>query len=190
MGDKTNHFVNSFLPNSTVAPCATFTHLALSQNLLVRPLLDTLTVMLSLAHHLNLIDNIFSDPIPPSSNHFQAIQELPLVANQLTSTVLTFLSNLITLSSQPLLQPLRPSMASLPPSRFSSLSTAISLAISRHRSIGLSKLANLSSVVQIELYNNSLSSLISSSFDKLSSLLCTNKVLMEPRAMVEGDDRT
>lgn len=106
MGDKTNHSVNSSLPNSAVAPCATFTHLALSQNLLVRPLLDTLTTVMPSLAHLNLIDNIFFDPIPPpSSNHFQAIQELSLVANQLTSTVLTFLGNLITLSSQPLLQP-------------------------------------------------------------------------------------
>ncbi|PKA46621.1 Receptor-like protein kinase HSL1 [Apostasia shenzhenica] len=187
------NYINSSLPNSSVLPCSSLTHLDLSQNVLVGALPSALS-SLPLLRHLNLAGNNFTGAIPDSYSLFPSLQTLSLTANLLNDTIPPFLGNISTLRQLNLSY--NPFAAGPLPRQLSNLTNLDTLWLAGCSLTGeippelgrLSKLTNfdvssnfltgeipdalsaLTSVVQIELYNNSLTGRFPAGLSNLTAL--------------------
>ncbi|XP_057455559.1 receptor-like protein kinase HSL1 [Lotus japonicus] len=176
-----NNNLNSSLSTTALSACTSLNHLNLSLNLFSGPIPDTLPNL----PHLRLLDlsfNNFSGSIPTTFGNFQHLHSLSLVSNLLTGTIPATLGNISTL--QELHLAYNNLLTGTIPASLGNLTNLedlwlagcnlagpipVSLGnLSRLRNLDLSQnmltgtllealFAELNSIVQIEIYQNSLS---------------------------------
>lgn len=180
-----NNSVNSTLAESDIASCQSIVHLDLAQNLLTGALPSTLADLPNLKY-LDLTGNNFSGEIPANFGTFSKLEVLGLVENLLEGTIPAFLGNISTLkqlnlSYNPFFQGrIPPELGNLTnlevlwltdcnligriPDSLGRLGrlTDLDLALNGLDGPIPISLTELTSVVQIELYNNTLTGVLPS----------------------------